>query len=159
MTGCTTFTEVMAGPIRLAGEEQERLLRLELAVTAPGWLRLWTDTVAHMEGRAVCRGWAEDAVEGSMRIAPIAARQIRYSCSFTTADGRRMHLDGWKSISYRHPQRSMTTLPVTVVDDEGGLVAEGVLRFDARRDLVSFLRGFRYRKSVDPQPGHLEGAR
>lgn len=158
MTGSTTFTEVMAGPIRLAGEEQERELRLELVVTAPGRLRLWADTEARMEGRVVCAGWADAAVQGSMRIAPLAARRIRYSCAFTTTDGRHVHLDGWKSISYRHLQRSMTTLPVTAVDDEGVLVAGGVLRFDARRDLVRFLRGMRYRKDVDPQPSLLERA-
>jgi len=151
MTGVTTFSEVMSGPLRLVGEQEPRELELQLDVTAPGRLRLWKDTLSTMTGRAVCPGWADGPAEGTMRIAPLTARQIRYTCSFTTTDGRRMHLDGWKSISFRHLQRSMTTLPVTVLDDAGELVGNGLLRFDSRRDLVPFLRGFRYHRSAEPQ--------
>lgn len=151
MTGVTTFSEVMTGPLRLVGEKESRDLQLRLDVTAPGRLRLWKDTLCTMTGRAVCPGWADSSVEGTMRIAPLTARQIRYTCDFTVADGRRLHLDGWKSISFRHVQRSMTTLPVTVLDDEGELVGDGVLLFDSRRDLLPFLRGFRYHRGAVPQ--------
>lgn len=145
MTRATTFREVMAGTIRLTGEGRDRPLRLELVATAPGLLRIWADTDARLEGRVVCPGWADDVLtDGRLQIAPVAARRIRYRCDFVTTDGRPMHLDGWKSISYRHLLRSMTTLPASVVDDAGRLVGQALLRFDARHDLARFLAGFRY---------------
>jgi hypothetical protein len=152
MTRTTTFHEVMDGAIRLVGEEQDRPLRLELDVTAPGVLRLWGDTEAVMTGRAVAPGWAVAPVAGTMRIAPVAARRIRYRCAFETEQGRRVHFDGWKSVTLRHLTQSMTTLPFTVADDDGQLVGQGVLRFDARRDLGRFLAGFRYRAAEPAVP-------
>ncbi len=63
--------------------------------------------------------------EGSLRLRP---GSIRYRLRFAT--GRA--LAGQKTLSLRHPLRSMTTLPVNV-DGE-----PGVLRFDLR-ELPAFL--------------------
>ncbi len=89
-------------------------------------------------------GWADDAeVSGRLRVAPVAARQIRYTMDFTADDGRRLHLDGWKSVSARRPVRSMTSLPVTVTDGDGVVVGEARLRFRLR-GLEAFLASFRF---------------
>jgi hypothetical protein len=88
-----------------------------------------------------------------MRIAPLRARRIRYRLDFVAPDGRRLHLDGWKSITPRHPVRSMTVLPATIADDSGSIAGEALLRFDLRRDLIRFLAGFRYHQSVTTREG------
>jgi hypothetical protein len=147
----TTFHEVMAGTVRLDGHE--RPMRLELGADLPGVLRPWGDASGALSGRVEVPGWADDrGASGTLRVAPIAARRIRYRLDFTAGDGRAMHLDGWKSISYRRPLHSMTHLPATITDDSGAVVGEARLRFDARHDLGSFLAGFRLRGDTGDDP-------
>jgi hypothetical protein len=143
----TTFSEVMAGPARLRGAGGRRQLRLELDVTAPGLLKLWADTEATMTGRAILDGVADDAsASGTMQIAPIRRRRLRYQLTFRTADDRVLRLDGWKSVSYLRPIRSMITLPATVYAADGSVFAEALLKFDLR-DLPRFLGSLRYRRT------------
>lgn len=155
----------MEGTIRLAGEDRDRPMRLELSADLPGVLRPWGDTEGTLTGRAHVPGWADDgAAAGRLQVAPIAARRIRYTLDFTAADGRRLHLDGWKSTTPRHPVRSMTYLPATVTDAGGEVVGEARLRFHLRRDLARFVTGFRFpRAGTDlmesrwrGRPGRLE---
>ena len=77
-----------------------------------------------------------------MEISPLARRRIRYRISFT-ADGRRLTLDGWKSVTPRRPLASMTVLPFTVYED-GTAIGEGTLRFPVTTGLVPFLSSFRF---------------
>lgn len=138
----TVFDEVMSGTVRIGGEE--RPMRLELHVDLPEPLRPWGDTEGVLTGRVHVPGWADDPhAAGTLRVAPIAARRIRYRLEFRARDGRALLLDGWKSVRYRRPLHSMTRLPATVTDAGGAVVAEARLRFDARRDLLRFLAGFR----------------
>lgn len=141
----TTFAEVMEGTVLLVGEQHARPMRLELKADLPEVLRPWGDAEGPLTGRVYALDWADDhAAAGTLRVAPIAAKRIRYTVDFTAADGRRLRLDGWKSISYGRPVRSMTFLPATVTDESGTVVGEATLRFDLRRDLASFLAGFRF---------------
>ncbi|MEU5882607.1 hypothetical protein [Spirillospora sp. NPDC047279] len=146
MTGRrTTFDEVMEGTVRLAGEDRDRPMRLDLSADLPGVLRPWGDVAGTLTGRARIEGLADDpAATGSLRVAPITARRIRYTLGFTAADGRRLHLDGWKSTTPRRPVHSMTHLPATITDEDGEIVGEARLSFRLRRDLVRFLAGFRF---------------
>jgi hypothetical protein len=165
----TTFDEVMAGTVRFGRGSLP--MRLELGADLPEVLRPWGDTEGALRGRVLVPGWADDAAAtGTLRVAPLAARRIRYRLTFTTAEGRRVHLDGWKSISYRRPVRSMTYLPATLTDDEGRVIGEARLHFDVRHDLAGFLAGLRLRRGPDGagrvedllgsrwrgQPGRLE---
>lgn len=146
----TTFAEVMEGTILLAGERHPRPMRLELSARLPEVLRPWGNAEGSLKGRVYVLDWADDdAAAGTLRVAPIAARRIRYTLDFTCTDGRRLHLDGWKSISYGRPVHSMTFLPATVTDESGKVVGEATLRFNLRRDLVSFLSGFRFPASSE----------
>ena len=146
-TRVTTFSEVMSGPARLGGAAASRPMRLELDVVAPGLLKLWAVTEASMTGRAVLDGVADDpAATGSMLIAPIRRRRLRYQLAFQATDGRPLRIDGWKSVSYLRPLRSMTTLPVTVYAADGSVFGEALLTFDLR-DLPRFLASFRYRRA------------
>ncbi len=164
----TTFREVMEGTVRLAGDTHERTMRLELAVSMPGLMHPRVDAMADATGRVSSPGWIDDsAASGTIHIAPRTRRRLRYQLDFTTAEGQRLHLDGWKSVSDRHPVASMTTLPVTITDADGAVVAQGTLRFDLRRQLRAFATSFRVERTHLPaqqigmsrwrgQPGRLE---
>jgi hypothetical protein len=143
----TTFSEVMSGPARLRDEPGQRPLRLELDVTCPGLLLLWNDTEATMTGRVSMAGVADDPeANGTMQIAPLRRRRLRYQLAFRAIDGQLMRLDGWKSVSLLRPLRSMTRLPATLYAENGSVLGEAQLRFDLR-DLPKFLASFRYRRA------------
>ena len=145
----TRFHEIMTGLARLAEEERSRPAQLDLAADVPGLLRPWGDVEAALAGRVRIEGWADDPdAAGTLRIAPVAARRIRYRLSFTTNDGRRMHLDGWKSVSFARLLHSMTTLPATIMDEKGQLAAETQLRFDLRHALGPMIASFRVRPAA-----------
>jgi hypothetical protein len=131
---------------------------LELDVDLPGVLRPWGDVEGALTGRVAVPGWADDAeASGRLRVAPVVARRIRYTMDFTAADGRRLRLDGWKSVSARRPVRSMTFLPVTVTDGDGVVVGEARLRFRLR-DLGAFLASFRFpARPDDPMRSRWRG--
>ncbi|MFI9150485.1 hypothetical protein [Streptomyces sp. NPDC053367] len=145
----TTFAETMTGTVRLAGQPEDRPVRVDL--------RVWADTVvlphrttrATVSGRIRIRGYADDhQVTGELEISPLARRRIDYRLRFR-ADGREFTLRGWKSVSPRSPWTSMTVLPFTVSED-GVPCGEGTLRFPLR-ELVPFLASWRH-----PVPGRGE---
>lgn len=142
----TAFSEVMTGTIRMDSESGDLPIRLELDVDLPGVFWPWADERGALTGRIHVHGRVDDrTAAGIMRLAPIAARQIRYSIAFTTLDGQRLRLDGWKTISWRRPLRSITELPVALHDWSGHTVGGGLLRLDLDGDLLAFLAGFRCR--------------
>jgi hypothetical protein len=142
----TTFSEVMAGPARVGAERDERPLRLELDVSSPGLLKIWADTEATMTGRVSLPGVADDPhATGTLQIAPLRRRRLRYQLAFRATDGRPLRLDGWKSVRLLRPLHSMTTLPATVYEADGSVLGDAQLRFEPR-DLPKFLATFRYRR-------------
>ncbi|MFC9238354.1 hypothetical protein ACFTZK_18120 [Streptomyces decoyicus] len=144
----TTFTETMLGGARIDGEDGTRPARLDLRVAAQEVLRPLGTTKARLSGRLRIAGWADDPyVTGEMEISPFARRRIRYRLAFT-AQGRRLTLDGWKSVSLRHPVRSMTVLPYTLHDGEEQ-VGTGTLRFPLATGLAPFLGSVRFPRRED----------
>ncbi|MEU0435596.1 hypothetical protein ABZ153_28870 [Streptomyces sp. NPDC006290] len=145
----TVFTETMLGTVRLDGEPEERRIRLDLRATADRVLLPHRTTQARLTGRARITGRADDpCAEGELEVSPIARRRIRYRLTFT-ADGRRLSLDGWKSVTPRRPVASMTVLPFTVYEGDAR-VGEGVLRFPVATGLAPFLLGFRFPRRENP---------
>jgi hypothetical protein len=133
----------MLGTVRFDGEDHTRRVRLDLRVTADRVLRPLGTTEARARGRVRIAGWADDrCAEGELEISPLARHRIRYRISFT-ADGRRLALDGWKSVTPRRPLASMTRLPFTLYDD-GVRAGEGTLRFPLATGLAPFLASFRF---------------
>jgi hypothetical protein len=157
----TRFQEIMTGQARLAGEGRPRSAALDLTADVPRLPVPWGDVEAVMTGRVRIDGWADDpGATGTLRIAPVAARRIRYRLGFTTNDGRKMHLDGWKSVSYAHLLQSMTTLPATITDEAGNVAAETQLRFDLRHALGPMLASFRVRAVAEwKSPGKSQRER
>ncbi|WP_338674853.1 hypothetical protein V1460_19060 [Streptomyces sp. SCSIO 30461] len=147
----TFFRETMLGTLRLAGEDSTRPVRLDLRVSADRVLRLSGTTHAATGGRIRIAGWADDpGAEGELEISPLAGRRIRYRLSFT-ADGRRISLDGWKSVTPLRPVTSMTVLPYTLYED-GTRIGTGTLRFPIVTGLVPFLASFRFPRREIPGP-------
>ncbi|WP_328540352.1 hypothetical protein [Streptomyces sp. NBC_00344] len=140
----TEFTETMTGTVLLAGERETRPVRLDLAVRTGTLLLPWRTTQARVSGKLRVRGWGEDgSVEGEMEISPIARRRIRYRLSFRM-DGQIYRLDGWKSVSPRHPLTSMTVMPFTLHDEQQRVAGRGTVRFSLTGALLPFLAGFRF---------------
>ncbi len=143
MSRGTRFRETMAGTVRLAESGRIRPVRLDLRAGADRVLRPTGTTRADVEGRLRIHGFADDPrVRGELEISPLTARRIRYRLSFT-AGGRRMILDGWKSVTPRHPVASMTVLPFTLYEDDR-VVGTGTLRFRLASALLPFLASFRF---------------
>ncbi|GGN89022.1 hypothetical protein GCM10011579_083330 [Streptomyces albiflavescens] len=139
----TAFTETMLGTIRLDAKTRERRIRLDLHAEADGILRPHRTTPARLTGRVRIAGFADDPrAEGELEVSPLARRRIRYQLAFT-ADGRRLTLDGWKSVTARRPVESMTVLPFTLYEGDAR-VGEGVLRFPLATGLAPFLLSFRF---------------
>ncbi|MGW8356534.1 hypothetical protein [Streptomyces wedmorensis] len=147
----TVFAETMLGIVRLAGEAEARPMRLDLEVRSDVLMFPHRTTTACLTGRVRVRGFADDAeATGELEISPLARRRIRYRLEFT-AGGRRLTLDGWKSVSPRRPVRSMTVLPYTLSED-GREIGRGTLRFPLGTGLLPFLASWRF-------PRHGEGER
>ncbi|MEW1691220.1 hypothetical protein ACIQOF_17815 [Streptomyces sp. NPDC091265] len=148
----TRFTETMLGTVRLAGEHHDRPMRLDLTATADTLLRPAATTRAGLTGRVRIRGWADAPVEeGEMEISPLARRRIRYQLALTV-DGRKLSLDGWKSITPLRPLRSMTVLPFTLHESDGTQAGTGTLRFPVATGLLPFLRSFRFPHTSPSHP-------
>ncbi|MET7777471.1 MULTISPECIES: hypothetical protein [Streptomyces] len=151
----TVFKETMLGRVRLADEDGDRPVRLDLLARADAVLLPHRTTRAHVSGRVRIAGRADDAeAEGELEIAPLSRRRIRYRITFAM-EGRRLTLDGWKSVSPKHPLASLTVLPYTLYED-GDRVGEGTLRFPLATGLLPFLASFRFpRAAASPADRHL----
>ncbi|MFI7411441.1 hypothetical protein ACIBU0_22510 [Streptomyces sp. NPDC049627] len=144
----TVFQEAMLGRARLSDEDRERPVRLDLVVRAGTVLLPHRTTRARVTGRVRIAGRADDAeAQGELEISPLARRRIRYRISFAM-EGRRLVLDGWKSVSPARPLASMTVLPYTLYED-GERVGEGTLRFPLATGLLPFLTSFRFPRTAD----------
>ncbi|MEU2156079.1 hypothetical protein ABZ532_13875 [Streptomyces sp. NPDC019396] len=146
----TDFRETMLGTVRLDGEDRTRRVRLDLSVSADRVLSLFGTTHAATSGRIRIADWADDpGTEGELEISPLARRRIRYRLSFT-AGGRRLSLDGWKSVTPLRPVTSMTVLPYTLYED-GAPIGTGTLRFPVATGLLPFLASFRFPRREVPR--------
>ncbi|MYW45447.1 hypothetical protein [Streptomyces sp. SID161] len=151
----TLFRETMRGRVRLAGEAADRPVRLDLLARCDGLLLPHRTTRARLTGRVRIAGRADDPrITGELEISPLARRRIRYRLGFDL-EGRRLLLDGWKSVSATRPLTSLTVLPYTLYED-GAPVGAGTLRFPLVTGLLPFLAGFRFPRAPRPDAGpHL----
>lgn len=144
----TDFSETMLGTLLLDDEDRTRRVRLDLRVSANRVLRLFGTTEARATGRIRIAGWGDDpAAEAELEISPLTRRRIRYHIAFT-ADGRRLTLEGWKSVTPRRPVASMTVLPYTLYEN-GSRIGTGTLRFPLLTQLLPFLASFRFPRRED----------
>jgi len=106
--------------------------------------RFMRDHVAEIEGEVDLEGFADHrALRGTMEIDPLLGRRIGYAFTFESNEGRRCRFQGEKTVEFLRFLDTMTTLPGEIVDEKGDRLGEAKLRFDARSDLVKFMRSFR----------------
>jgi hypothetical protein len=150
----TVFKETMLGHVRLAGEEADRPVRLDLGVRADGVMLPHRTTQARLTGRVRIAGRADDPeAVGELEISPLARRRIRYRITFAL-EGRQLLLDGWKSVSLKRPVSSMTILPYTLYEN-GERIGDGTLRFPLATGLLPFVAGFRFPRAAEPADRYL----
>ncbi|MGX1549043.1 hypothetical protein [Streptomyces adustus] len=150
----TVFKETLLGRVRLAGEDRDHPVRLDLLVRADAVPLPHRTTRAHVTGRVRVAGRADDTeAVGELETAPLSRDWIRYRITFAM-EGRRLTLVGCKSMSPKRPLASLTVLPYTLYEN-GDRVGEGTLRFPLVTGLLPFIASFRFPRAVtSPVDGH-----
>src|SRR5262245_45101151 len=131
------FAETMAGTMEWDAEPgKHHPFRFDITAHAPSTREHLKDGRATLRGVVHAPGLATSAdAEGTITIRPLGQRIIRYELEFTGDDGRRYELVGQKDIRWRHPIRTLTTLPAEIIDDHHRRVATCLTRFAYERDL------------------------
>jgi hypothetical protein len=145
-----TFSETMAGSFRPVGVgEAERPLSFSLRAESNSLPRFAKDPYVRFAGEIDAPGLADRRpIEGTLGMDLVRTGKLPYDFRFTGNDGRRYRFVGEKTVSLRSLVTSMTDLPGAILDDAGHAIATAFVRFDLRRDLVSFLRTWKYRPSI-----------
>ncbi len=122
-----TFSETMRGTLRRNGED----LPIEFSVTARAeGLGYFT-----LDGSVKAVKFAAGPVTGSLQLKLVGFnRFIRYRLSLPGG----LKLEAEKTPSLLSPVRSMTWMPVKLLDRDGALLAEGEMTF-ALRELPAFV--------------------
>ncbi len=143
------FTETMEGSWRPASGA-DAPMRFEVTAETDTMLRPFGTVTGRLSGRVWIDGLASGAqATGAIEVSPLARRRIRYTLDFCADDGAPLQFDGWKSIQWRRPLSTWTTLPGTVYDAGRGVVGTALLRFPMR-DTAALVGGARL---VDPAAG------
>lgn len=142
-------------------------MRFEVGAVVPGGIRPLGTARAHLSGTVDVDGLVRGApATGTMEIAPVAGRRIRYTLDFATAAGEPCRFDGWKSIEWLRPLATWTTLPGILTGEGGAVLGTAELHFPLR-DLASLVGSLRpagpppppadlHRRRWDGRPGRLE---
>lgn len=135
------FRETMSGAYTLVGRPgEEKRIKFTLRAVAEDALRHLRDGLTRVEGTLEMEDFADEApVSGTLQIAPITQRVIRYEFGFLGNDGQPYRLVGQKDIRLANLVASMTTLPATIFDAGGRPVARTTVKFDLQNDLLPFL--------------------
>lgn len=143
MMGLHGFTETMRGTWSPGDGSGRRVLWFRLDADATNALGYLKTGGMQLDGRLFAEGLASDvATRGSLQVQPLK-RRIAYRLEFTGDDGQVYRFVGDKQLSVLRLLSSMTTLPGDITDAHGTRVGTALVRFDARRDLLPFLRTLR----------------
>ncbi len=144
-----TFRETMSGGYHLSSSPgvdrpmfftiQARLRTLRSLLRTP---------ILDIEGAVFAEGFADHKpLRGTLTIDPLRARLLVYLFDFESNDGARHTFQGRKTLDEGDLLHAMTVLPGSIYDAAGKEVAQALLRFDLRSDIVQFLRSFRLVRS------------
>ncbi len=101
----TVFRETLLGRVRMADEEHERPVRLDLVARADAVPLPHRTTRARLTGRIRVAGRADDAeAQGEVEISPLARRRIRYRITFTLPSPWRAGVWNWTAGSPSPPR-------------------------------------------------------
>lgn len=141
--GLHGFSETMSGTWTPVDGSGRRVLSFSVDADATDAVDYLKDGGMQLSGVMRAEGLATEApAEGRLEVQPLR-RRIAYRLEFEGDDGNLYRFEGQKTLSVFRPFKSATTLPGEIADRHGKLIGRGIVRFDLRRDLVSFLRTFR----------------
>ncbi len=140
-----SFRETMSGSYwRLETPTDERALSFTIDARAKSIRRFARDKTWTITGTVDAEGLAtRRPLEGTLAFRLLDERRLPYRFSFTGDDGKRYELSGQKEWSGLAPVESMTLLPASLYDADGGELARATLRFDLRSDLATWMKSFR----------------
>ena len=143
-----SFSETMAGSFRLLDDAEERPLAFTLHARSQSLPRFVRAPEVTFTGEVDAPGLADHRpMEGTLGLDVVRTGKLPYAFSFAGNDGKRYRFTGEKTVALRALAASMTELPGAISDETGRQVATAFVRFDLRKDLVSFLRTWTYRPS------------
>lgn len=143
MIGLHGFTETMRGTWSRSDGSGRRVLSFRLDADAISAARYLKRGAMQLDGEFFAEDLANDTpTHGTLEVRPLR-RRIAYRLDFTGDDGKLYHFTGEKRLSALRPLRSLTTLTAEITDAHGARVGTALVRFDARRDLVAFVRTLR----------------
>lgn len=135
------FTEVMSGTYALASAPHEHR-RFVFQINAR--TRSWRGGPAAIAGVLEAEGFAEEVpIQGTLLVAPLTKKIIRYEFDFVADDGKPYRFAGQKDIKFTNLRESFTTLPGVIVDAAGQKIATVETRFDLGADLFQFVSSLR----------------
>ena len=139
------FDETMAGTYSFNDRPAERRpFSFTVEARAESILRHLRTSETSLHGTLEAPGLAEHApIEGTLIMAPLTRRIIRYEFRFTGDDGNPYRFAGQKDIRLTSPVKSFTTLPGSIFDAAGSEVATADTRFDLRGDGLQFMTSWR----------------
>lgn len=139
------FAETMSGTYRLtSAPERSQRFSFSILAHAPSVLAHLRDGKTRMRGTLEADGLASHVpIEGTLTLAPLTRRIIRYEFSFIGDDGQPYRFAGQKDIRLRDLRRSFTVLPGAILDGQDREIATAETRFDLRADLFQFLSSWR----------------
>ena len=144
MMGLHGFTETMRGTWSPSDGSGRRVMWFHLDADATNALGYMKDGVMQLDGTFFAEGLANEvATRGTMEI-QLFRRRVAYQLEFKGDDGKAYRFIGEKQLSLLKLLSTITTLPGEITDEHGARVGTAIVRFDTRRDLLPFLRTFRF---------------
>lgn len=141
------FRETMAGSYHLVGEpDRERPFSFTIRARSPRLSAFARRPVVEIEGEVDAEGLADHRpLRGTLDMDLARTRRLRYRFEFDATDGRPCVFEGEKVLRLGDLVTSMTVLPgqIRALAAPVTPIAEALLRFDLKSDLLGFLRSFR----------------
>lgn len=135
------YQESMSGTYTRVGKpDEQHTMRFSAHVQAANVLQHLHDKLAQVTGTLDAEDFADEVpMTGTVEIAPVTRRTIRYDFCFVGNDGEPYRLAGQKDLSPIDLLGSLTSLNATIYDVRGAEVATARLRFELGTDLLPFL--------------------
>lgn len=138
------FAETMAGSYHLlSAPAEERPIAFSVRARSSSLRRFLKDREVEIEGAIDAEGLADHRpLRGTMGLDVLRTGILSYSFRFRGNDDLEYAFIGQKDVDIRRLAETMTVLPGKLMRGSDA-IAEALLRFDLRSDLVRFLKSFR----------------
>lgn len=139
------FWETMSGAYHFVDKpHDERPMSFTIRAKSPPLLRFLRRPEVDIEGDVFAPGLANHRlVRGTLGMDLLRTGTLPYRFGFVGDDGQPYVFQGQKDVSPLALMETMTSLPGSIRNKQGEEVAVALLRFDARSDLLTFLKSFR----------------